>query len=75
MVTLSGHRHPQLAGEIGADTTKAYEYFGRGKTAQVLAQSIENVVRGTDQAADEVLKKNSGRYLDEIRRQEAGWTR
>ena len=29
----------------------------------------------TDQAADEVLKKNSGRYLDEIRRQEAGWTR
>jgi hypothetical protein len=65
----------RLADEIGADTTKAYTYFGRGKTAQALAQSIENVVRGTDQAADEVLKKNSGRYLDEIRRQEAGWTR
>ena len=65
----------RLADEIGADTTKAYEYFGRGKTAQVLAGAIENVVRGTDQAADEILKKNSGRYLDEIRRNEAGWTR
>ena len=58
----------KLAKDIGADTDKAYTYFGRGKTAQVLAGAIENVVRGTDQAADEILKKNSGRYLDEIRR-------
>lgn len=65
----------KLAKDIGADTDKAYSYFGRGKTAQALAEAINNVVRGTDRPADEVLKKNAGRYLDEIRRQEAGWTR
>ena len=65
----------KLAKGVGADTDKAYSYFGRGKTAQALAEAINNVVRGTDRAADEVLKKNAGRYLDEIRRQEAGWTR
>ena len=57
----------KLAHGIGANTDNAYQYFGRGKTAQAIAEAVEKVVRKfdqTDSKADKILQKNSSKYLD-----------